>query len=174
MCRCVRLLIASMCVASVLPRAAEAQGEPPVAKRIQKVDTLHGEILRDDYYWLREKKNPEVRRYLEAENAYTEASLAHTQTLRDSMYREMVGRLKETDLSVPWRYRGYWYYSRTEKGKNYPIYCRKRGSLDAREEVILDQNQLAEGKAFHALGVFDLSQDGNLLIYLENTPPIRD
>jgi oligopeptidase B len=158
----------------VLPRAAEAQGGTPVAKRIQKVDTLHGEILRDDYYWLRGKKNPDVRRYLEAENAYTEASLAHTQTLRDSMYREMVGRMKETDLSVPWRYRGYWYYSRTEKGKNYPIYCRKRGSLDAREEVILDQNQLAEGKAFHALGGFDVSPDGNLLIYLEDTTAFRE
>ena len=157
----------------MLPRAGEAQREPPVAKRVQKVDTLHGEILRDDYHWLREKTNPEVRRYLEAENAYTEASLAHTATLRDSIYREMLGRIKETDLSVPWRYRGYWYYSRTEKGKNYPIYCRRKGSLDAREEVILDQNQLAAGKAFHALGGFDVSPDGNLLLYLEDTTAFR-
>ena len=122
------LLIAGMCVAAVLPRAGEAQREPPVAKRVEKVDTLHGEIFRDDYHWLREKTNPEVRRYLESENAYTEASLAHTAGLRDSLYREMLGRIKETDLSVPWRYRGYWYYSRTEKGKNYPIYCRRKGS----------------------------------------------
>ncbi len=162
-----------MCGAAVLPRAGEAQREPPVAKRVQKVDTLHGEILRDDYSWLRQKTNPEVRRYLEAENAYTEASLAHTATLRDSIYREMLGRIKETDLSVPWRYRGYWYYSRTEKGKNYPIYCRRKGSLDAREEVILDQNQLAAGKAFHALGGFDVSPDGNLLLYLEDTTAFR-
>jgi oligopeptidase B len=157
----------------MLPRAGEAQREPPVAKRVQKVDTLHGEILRDDYFWLREKTNPEVRSYLEAENAYTEANLAHTAALRDSIYGEMLGRIKETDLSVPWRYRGYWYYSRTEKGKNYPIYCRRKGSLDAREEVILDQNQLAAGKAFHALGGFDVSPDGNLLLYLEDTTAFR-
>jgi oligopeptidase B len=172
--RYVCFLIAGMGAAAVLPRAAEAQGEPPVAKRIQKVDTLHGEILRDDYYWLRQKANPEVRRYLEAENAYTEASLAHTQALRDSMYKEMVGRMKETDLSVPSRYRGYWYYSRTQKGKDYPIYCRKKGSLDAREEVILDQNKLAQGKAFHALGGLDMSPDGTLLLYLEDTTAFRE
>jgi oligopeptidase B len=168
------LLIAAMGAAAVLPRGTEAQGEPPVAKRIQKVDTLHGEILRDDYYWLRQKSNPEVRRYLEAENAYTEASLAHTQALRDSMYKEMVGRMKETDLSVPWRYRGYWYYSRTQKGKNYPIYCRRKGSLNAPEEVILDQNKLADGKAFHALGGLDVSPDGTLLLYLEDTTAFRE
>ncbi len=85
----------------------------------------------------------------------------------------MLGRIKETDLSVPWRYRGYWYYSRTEKGKNYPIYCRRKGSLDAREEVILDQNQLAAGKAFHALGGVDVSPDGNMLLYLEDTTAFR-
>jgi oligopeptidase B len=167
------LLIAGLCGAAVLPPAGEAQRQPPSAKRIQKVDTLHGEILRDDYYWLRQKSNPEVRRYLEAENAYTEASLAHTAPLRDSIYREMVGRIKETDLTVPWRYQGYWYYSRTEKGKNYPIYCRKKGSLDAPEEVILDQNRLAEGKAFHALGGWDVSPDGNRLLYLEDTTAFR-
>jgi oligopeptidase B len=163
-----------MCGAAVLPGAAQSQGEPPAAKRIPWADTLHGEILRDDYHWLREKTNPEVRRYLEAENAYTEANLAHTQALRDSMYQEMLGRMKETDLSVPWRYRGYWYYSRTEKGKNYPIYCRKRGSLKASEEVILDQNKLAEGKSFHALGGWEVSPDGNLLVYLEDTTAFRE
>ena len=127
--RHVWLLIAGLCGAAVLPPAGEAQREPPVAKRVQKVDTLHGEILRDDYSWLREKTNPEVRRYLEAENAYTEASLAHTAALRDSIYGEMLARIKETEfLSVPTRYRGYWYYRRTEKGKNYPIYCRRKGS----------------------------------------------
>jgi oligopeptidase B len=172
--RYVCFLIAGLCGAVVPSRTAEAQQGPPVAKRVQRVDTLHGEIRRDDYRWLRDKANPEVRRYLEAENAYTEASLAHTAALRDSIYREMLGRIKETDLSAPWRYRGYWYYSRTEKGKDYPIYCRKKGSLDAREEVILDQNQLAKGKAFHALGGMDVSPDGNLLLYLEDTTAFRE
>ena len=102
------LVIAGLCCAPALSGAAEAQREPPVAKRIPRVDTLHGDVLRDDYYWLREKSNPEVRRYLEAENAYTETSLAHTASLRDSIYREMLGRIKETDLTVPFRYRGYW------------------------------------------------------------------
>lgn len=168
------LVIAGLCCAPALSGAAEAQREPPVAKRIPRVDTLHGDVLRDDYYWLREKSNPEVRRYLEAENAYTETSLAHTASLRDSIYREMLGRIKETDLTVPFRYRGYWYYTRTEQGKDYPVYCRKKGSFDAPEEVILDQNLLARGKAFHALGGVDVSPDGNLLLYLEDTTAFRE
>src|SRR5205823_8176354 len=101
---------------------------------------------------LREKQNPEVLAYLEAENAYTAAGMKHTEALQEQLYREMLGRIKETDLTVPYRNNGYWYYNRTEQGKPYPIYCRKKGSLDAAEDVILDQNALAQGKRFHALG----------------------
>jgi oligopeptidase B len=168
------LMIAAFWGAALLPRAAEGQAGPPLAKRVPKVDTLHGEVRRDDYHWLREKTNPEVKRYLDAENAYTESSLAHTKALRDSIYREMLGRIKETDLDVPWHYRGYWYYSRTVQGKDYPIYCRKKGSLKAPEEIILDQNLLAKGKPFHSLGGFDVSPDGNLLLYLEDTTAFRE
>jgi oligopeptidase B len=162
-------------LAAVVPGVVEGQvAQPPMAKRIPQTDTLHGEVRRDDYFWLRQKSNPEVRRYLEAENAYTEAGLSHIKPTQDSIYREMLGRIKETDLTVPWRYRGYWYYTRTKQGKDYPILCRKKGSLDAREEIILDQNLLARGKKFHALGGVDVSPDGNLLLYLEDTTAFRE
>ena len=158
-------------LATALPVAAQ---EPPIARRIPKVDTLHGEVRVDDYNWLREKSDSQVIRYLEAENAYTEAMTRHLDPLREQLYNEMLGRIKETDLSVPYRDGGYWYYTRTEQGKSYPIYCRKRGSLDAPEEVILDQNALAAGRAFHALGGFDVSPDGMRLLYLEDTTAFRE
>jgi oligopeptidase B len=166
---------AGLALIATVPAVVEGQvAQPPVAKRIPKTDTLHGEVRRDDYFWLRQKSDPEVRAYLEAENAYTEASLSHLKPTQDSIYREMLGRIKETDLTVPWRYRGYWYYTRTEQGKDYPILCRKKGSLDAKEAIILDQNQLARGKKFHALGGVDVSPDGNLLLYLEDTTAFRE
>jgi oligopeptidase B len=169
-------LTAGLWLAVISPSDLAAQGalQPPVARRIAKVDTVHGEVLRDDYFWLRQKSNPEVLRYLEAENAYTESALAHTTGLRDTLYRELLGRIKETDLSAPYHYGGYWYYTRTERGKNYPIMCRRKGRLDAREEIILDQNALARGHKFHALGGVDVSPDGNLLLYLEDTTAFRE
>jgi oligopeptidase B len=168
------LVAAGLFLAALPAGSIGAQGGPPVAKRITKVDTLHGDILRDDYYWLREKTNPEVVRYLEDENAYTASGLAHLRPIQDSIYREMLGRIKETDLSVPWHNRGYWYYERTEQGKDYPILCRKKGTLRAKEDVILDQNQLAKGKAYHALGGWEVSADGNLLAYSEDTTAFRE
>ena len=168
------------CVVAVLSLALgqtarlSAQSTPPVAHRITRVDTINGDVLRDDYFWLRQKSDPEVVRYLEAENAYTERSLAHIKGTHDSIYREMLGRVKETDLSVPVRDRGWWYYTRTEQGKSYPIFCRKRGSLDAREEVMLDQNALAEGHSYYGLGGMEVSPDGNLLLYLEDTTAFRE
>ena len=168
------LVAAGICLSIGSPRILEPQARPPVANRIAKIDTLHGEVRRDDYFWLRDKSNPDVARYLKAENAYTEAALAHTKPTQDTIYREMLGRIKETDLSVPFRYRGYWYYTRTEQGRSYPIYCRRKGSLDAKEQIVLDQNLLAKGRKFHALGGMDVSPDGNLLIYLEDTTAFRE
>ena len=170
----VRLVVVTLGVTLGVSGPMPAQSPPPAARRVAKVDTLHGDVLRDDYFWLRQKSDPEVVRYLEDENAYTDRSLAHTRATRDSMYREMLGRVKETDLSVPVKNHGWWYYSRTEQGKPYPIFCRKRESLSAREEVILDQNALAQGHAFHALGGMDVSPDGNLLLYLEDTTAFRE
>ena len=138
------------------------------------METLHGEPWADDYFWLRDKANPEVAAYLEAENAYTDAVMKPTEALQDTLYKEMLGRIKETDDSVPYREGGYFYYSRTEEGKQYPIYCRKKGSLDAPEEVTLDLNELAEGQKFMSLGAYTVSDDGNLLAYSTDNTGFRE
>src|SRR5688572_17924246 len=141
------------------------QLEPPVATTKPHLVAVHNDKLTDSYFWLREKTNPEVVNYLKAENAYATQMLSHTKQLQEKLYTEMLGRIKETDLSVPYRYGGYFYYSRTEKGKQYAIHCRKKESLDAKEEVLLDLNVLAEGNSFMALGAFDVTDDGNLLAF---------
>jgi oligopeptidase B len=138
---------------------------PPAAKRISKRLETHGDLRLDDYFWLRERTNPEVIAYLEAENRYADAVMAPAEALQDGLYREMVGHIKETDLSVPYREHGHFYYSRTEEGKQYPIYCRRKGSLDAPEQVTLDVNALAQGTAFMAIGDYAVSDDGNVLAY---------
>ncbi len=160
-------LAAALLVASLSAMAQTTLPTPPVAKKEPLVFELHGDKRVDDYFWLRDDKrqNPEVIAYLEAENAYAAAVMAPYKALEDKLYKEMLGRIKETDLSVPYRYRGFLYYSRTEQGKQYPIYCRKKGALDAPEETLLDLNQLAEGKPFMALGAFAVSDDGRLLAY---------
>ncbi|GAB4317942.1 MAG: oligopeptidase B [Candidatus Zixiibacteriota bacterium] len=149
--------------------SSQQSPKPPVAKVEPKIDTLFGEVLVDNYYWLRGKEKPEVIAYLEAENAYTEQMMAHTVALQDTLYNEMVSRIKETDLDVPERIDDYWYYTRSEEGKQYKIYCRKKGSLDAEEEVLLDHNALAEGYDFHDLGIFEVSPNHNLLAYGTDT-----
>jgi len=147
--------------------------QPPIARRQQTVNTFHGYRLTDDYAWLREKTSPEVIAFLEQENAYTRAVMKNTEELQAKLYDEMLSHIKETDVSVPFRDRDYFYYSRTEQGAQYPIYCRKRGSLEAEEEVILDMNQLAVGEAFMALGALTVSDDGNLLAYSTDTTGFR-
>ena len=119
----------------------------------------------DDYFWLREKTNAAVIAHLKAENAYTDAVLKPTEKFQAALYKEMLSRIKETDSSVPHRMGEWLYYSRTEKGKQYPIYCRKRPTHGAKEVVLLDLNQLGKGKPYVALGASDVSDDGNLLIY---------
>jgi oligopeptidase B len=138
--------------------------EPPIAKKVPVVTELHGERRRDDYAWLRNKDDPEVTAYLEAENAYTDAVMKPTVEFQEALYKEMLARIKEDDQSVPYAYGGWLYYSRTETGKQYPIHCRKR-TADAAEEITLDLNQLAEGHAFLALGAYAVSDDGRWLAY---------
>ena len=168
-----RRSIFALALASVaLPASLLAQA-PPVARTIPRVDTLHGDVRVDNYYWLREKTNPDVIAYLEAENAFTAQGMKHTEALQQRLYQEMLGRIKETDQAVPTLDQGYWYYTRTEQGKSYPIFCRRKGSMSAPEEVILDQNALAEGKKFHALGGFDVSPDSRFLLYIEDTTAFR-
>ncbi len=142
-----------------------AQPAPPTAKRIRKTTEIHGDRLADDYAWMRERDNPEVRAYLEAENAHTGAVLAPLEGFRQALYKEMLGRIKETDLSVPYKNGDYFYYSRTVEGLQYPIHCRKRDSLESAEEITLDVNALAKGKPFMAVGAYEVSEDGRLLAY---------
>ena len=124
------------------PAAAQSAPAPPVATKIPVASTLHGDRRVDEYAWLRGKDKPEVLSYLQAENAYTTAMMKPTEALQQRLYDEMLGHIKQTDLSVPYRRGDYWYYTRTEAGKQYPLYARKRGSMDAPEEVMLDPNVL--------------------------------
>lgn len=142
-----------------------ASPTPPEARMIPKEITMHGQTRVDQYFWLREKTNPEVIRYLEAENQYAEQWMSATGDSRDKLYAEILGRIKETDLSVPTRKDEYFYYTRTEQGKQYPIHCRKKGSLTAPEEIILDQNELAAGHKQFQLATFVTSPNHKLLAY---------
>ena len=148
--------------------------KPPVAKKVTHVQTIHDNQLPDDYYWLRDRKNPEVKTYLENENAYADAYMKDTTAFQETLYKELLGRIKETDLSVPYRDRGFFYYSRTEQGKQYPIYCRKKGSLDAPEQVLLDLNEMAKGERFMAVGDSEVADDGNLLAYTTDNTGFRE
>lgn len=159
----------------------------PVARRIPKEIVQHGEKRVDEYFWLREKENPETVKYLEAENAYTEAVMKPVQGLKERLYTELVGRIKEDDTEVPHRKGPYLYYVRTEKGKQYPIYCRRRpaphpappgGAAAAlaaagAESVTIDPNQLAEGKPFFAVDQYEVSDDANLLAYTTDVTGFR-
>jgi oligopeptidase B len=147
---------------------------PPAAPRRPRELAIHGETFSDDYFWLRDRDDPAVREYLAAENAYGEELLAPTRPLQDALYAEMLGRIKQTDLSVPYQRGGYWYYSRTEEGKQYPIHCRKEGSLESAEDVLLDLNAMAEGKPYLALGAFEPSDDGRLLAYSTDSTGYRE
>jgi oligopeptidase B len=153
---------------------AEGAGPtPPVARTAPKTTLIHGERRVDDYHWLRQREDPDVRAYLEAENAYVDAVMKPTEGLQQALYAEMLGRIQETDENVPYRLGGFYYYSRTEQGKQYPIYCRKRGRLEAAEEVTLDLNRLAEGKSFMSLGAYQVSDDGSLLAYATDDTGFR-
>jgi oligopeptidase B len=147
--------------------------QAPMTEKKTKTTKIHDYTTTDNYFWLREKKNPEVIKHLEAENAYTEAVMKPTAALQDKLYKEMVGHIKETDVTVPYRWGNYFYYSRTEQGKQYPINCRKKGSLDAPEEIVLDQNEMAKGLKFFSVGAFVPSDDGNLLAYSTDTTGYR-
>ena len=142
---------------------------PPVAEKQPSVFESRGDRRIDNYFWMRDRDNPKVQAYLKAENAYTQALMQHTETLQKQLYEEMLARIKETDLSVPYRKDDYYYYLRTEEGLAYPIYCRKKGSLDAPEQVLLDQNELAQGHEFLSLGVFQVSPNHQILAYSIDT-----
>jgi oligopeptidase B len=164
----VALLVSGVAVGT--PREARAQKPaPPVAKAQPRELTAHGETRVDPYYWLRERENPEVVAYLERENAYTEAMTAETAKLQNQLFEEIRSRIKQDDSSVPYRDGGFYYYTRFEDGKEYPIYARKRGSLDRPEEIVLDANVLAEGHTYYRVSRRAVSPDGVMLAYAEDT-----
>jgi len=144
---------------------AATKPQPPMAEKKPKITKIHGDTLVDDYFWLREKSNPAVMEHLKAEDAYAVNLMKPTEPLQEKLYKEMLSHIKQTDDSVPYRQGNYFYYSRTFEGKQYPVFCRKQGSLDAQEEVLLDQNELAKGQKFMSVGAMVPSDDGNLLAY---------
>ncbi len=147
----------------------QTSATPPFAEKQPQVLELHGDKRIDNYFWIRDRDNPKVIAYLEAENAYTSAMMQHTEALQTQLYEEMLSHIKETDLSLPYRKDNYYYYSRTEEGKAYPIYCRKKDSLDAPEQVLLDQNELAKEHEFFSLGVLQVSPNHEILAYSVDT-----
>jgi oligopeptidase B len=147
---------------------------PPVAKKVPHTTAVHGVVLRDDYYWLRDKTDPEVISYLQAENAYAAAVMKPTEALQDKLYKELLSRIKETDQNVPYRMGGYLYYTRTEEDKQYQTFARRKGSMSAPEEVLLDLNEMVKGHAFMAVGDFDVSADTNLLAYSTDSTGYRE
>lgn len=162
------LRIVSLALLTILNTTLFA-ATPPVAAMKPHVDTVLGHVRPDNYFWLREKTNPDVISYLNAENAYTDTVMQPTEPLQKQLFDEMVARLKETDLSVPDKKDDFYYYSRTEKGKQYSIYCRKKGSLETNEQVILDVNALAAGHDFYDLGAMEISPNHQLMAYAYDT-----
>ena len=139
--------------------------QPPTTEKKPKVTEINGDRMVDNYFWLREKSNPAVIAHLEAENAYSAAVMKPTAALQDKLYNEILSHIKQTDVTVPYRWGDYFYYSRTVEGQQYPIYCRKQLSVDAPEQVLLDLNEMAKGQKFMGLGSFAPSDDGNILAY---------
>jgi oligopeptidase B len=171
------LVLFALILASVFVQAADDTPSPlpapPVAKKVPKATEINGHTMVDNYFWLRDKQNPDVKAYLEAENAYTDALMKPTEGLQKKLYDEMLSRIKETDIEVPYEEGGYFYYLRTEAGKQYGIRCRKKGSMDAPEEIVLDVNELAKGQKFMSLGAYNVSDDGNLLAYTTDNTGFR-
>jgi oligopeptidase B len=138
---------------------------PPRAEKIKKELTLHGNTRVDNYFWLNERDNPAVLEYLNKENEYTDHILKDNKELQEKLYQEIIGRIKQTDMSVPYKENGYFYYTRHEEGKEYPVYCRKKENLDAAEEIILNVNEMAKGYDYYAVGGLSVSPDNKLLAY---------
>lgn len=151
------------------PGGNDGLHRPPLAKKVPVAFEAHGVTRIDDYCWLNERDHSEVLDYLNAENRYTKGALKHTDALQQKLFEEMVGRIKQTDMSVPYRHNGYYYYTRYEEGAEYPVYCRKKGSLEGGEEVLADVNELAAGLSFYQVGSMAVSDDNNTLAWSADT-----
>jgi len=166
-----RIRSLGIALATLVPVAVPAQQAPtpPVAAVRPQVFSEFGKTRTDEYYWLKERSNPEVIQYLEAENAYTKAVMAHTEALQERLYEELKGRVLQNDQSVPFREGGYYYYTRLVDGKNYPIYARKKGSPTAPEEIMIDVNELAEAKPTYIIRAWDVSSGEDILAFMVDT-----
>ncbi|MDT0644027.1 S9 family peptidase [Zunongwangia sp. F363] len=142
---------------------------PPKARKIEKKLQIHGDVRVDNYYWMNDRENPEVIEYLEHENSYNKQMTAHTQALQEKLFEEMRGRIKEDDESVPYKLNSYWYLTRYETGKDYPIYSRKKESLDAPEEILFNVNEMAEGYDYYRLGGLNVSPDNKMCAFATDT-----
>ena len=138
---------------------------PPKAQIKPRELHAHGHKRSDDYYWLNERENPEVIEYLRKENEYTSAMMEDTQILQENIYREIIGRIKQTDMSVPYFINGYFYYTRYEESGEYPVYCRKKETLENAEEIMLDVNELAKGHEFFNVSGITVSPDNRMINY---------
>jgi oligopeptidase B len=174
--RSLRALVCALflCTAlvNVMAQQQNTAPAPPAAKKVPKSMTTNGDTRVDNYFWLREKSNPEVISYLEAENAYTSAYMKPTEAFQEKLYQEMLGRIKQTDANVPYKLGDYFYYTRTEQGKQYTIFCRRHGE-NGKEEITLDVNELAKGRKFMSVGAYSVSDDGNLLAYTTDSTGYR-
>lgn len=157
------MMISIACQQKSKEKRADIQ--PPDVEKIPKELTMHGDKRIDNYYWLRERENPKVIEYLKAENAYTKEVMKHTEKLQDKIYNEIVNRIEKNDNSVPYKKNGYFYYRRYEEGREYPVYCRKKGNLEADEEIILDVNELAKEHDYYHVANLAVSPDNRILAY---------
>ena len=173
-------LMTGLCMVSCKESTTTTQSSPlmsmidkniavPLAAKKPKELTIHGYTRQDPYYWLNERENPEVIDYLTAENQYTDTKLAHTKAFQEKLYNELVGRVKQTDMSVPFKDNGYYYITRYEEGQEYPIHSRRKSTMEANEEIMLDVNVLAKGFDYYAVGGRSVSPDNKLLAYSEDT-----
>ncbi len=163
------IILALIILLSGCNTTTESKMKPPIAKKIPKELINHGHKRIDNYYWLNERENPEVIAYLEAENSYTQEVMKSTEELQNKIYDEIVGRIKQNDVSVPYFYNGYSYYTKYDEGKEYPIFCRKSTELNSQEEVFINGNILAEGHAYFNLGAWAFSTNNKLLAYSTDT-----
>ncbi len=157
------LVVLTLIAVTTVQSCKTTDMKAPVAAKKPKELSIHGDTRIDNYYWLREQENPEVISYLEAENSYRESVMKDTEGFQENLFDEIVGRIKQTDESVPYRKNGYYYYTRYVEGKEYPVYCRKKGSMEAQEEILANVNEMAEGYAYYQVGGMSISPDNRYL-----------
>ncbi len=167
------LIFASSCKKQT-PQDDRMNITPPTAQKIDKHLEIHGDVRIDPYFWLNDRENPEVIDYLERENNYYDKMTAHTKDFQTDLFEEMKARIKEDDESVPYLYNGYYYITRYETGKDYPIYTRKKGSLDADEEIMFNGNEMAEGHSYFHLAGINVSPDNKLAAFAIDTVSRRN